>query len=402
MDSDSPLKQTPLEQTPLWALHQELGGRMTPFAGWDMPVRYHSTIAEHEATRTSAGLFDIGHMAVVDVAALVNGAGDAGNANDAAAWLESLVPASISGLTVGQMAYTVLTTPDGGIIDDLVVSHMGDCLRVVLNASRTDADLSHLRSAASASTGSGDSAGSETVVTISPRTDLAMLALQGPAAVGVLSDLGVDINGLTFMQRTSSMLGGVECDISRSGYTGEDGFELTIPVEAAEAVARALLADPKVTPVGLAARDSLRLEAGLCLYGKDLDETTSPVEAGLRWSIPPNRRNADGGYPGADVIAQQIADGVSRRRVGIAAAGRRPIRDGATLYLADGTDVDQNKAIGHVTSGGHGPSVGRPIAMGYVRADCAKPGTELTADVRGRREPCKVERMPFVKHKYQR
>ncbi|HCB37216.1 MAG TPA: glycine cleavage system aminomethyltransferase GcvT [Acidimicrobiaceae bacterium] len=373
-----------LKRTPLWALHAELGARMAPFAGWEMPLRYGSAVAEHAATRDSAGLFDVGHMGVVDIA------GDG-----AAAWLESLVPAGVAGLGAGEMAYTMLTTPDGGIVDDLVVSNLGDRLRVVLNAGRVDVDLAHLRAAAV-----GD-------VDVAHRADLATLALQGPAAAGVLTSLGADAAGTAFMHARSVALAGVPCDLSRSGYTGEDGFELIVAGDDAETVARALLADAAVSPVGLAARDSLRLEAGLCLYGSDLDETTTPVEAGLRWSIPKRRRGADAGYPGAAVIARQIADGPQRRRVGIAAAGRRPIRAGATLHAPDdagdaGSAAADGEPVGHVTSGGFGPTAGRPVAMGYVRAEHASPGTKLVAAERGRREPCEVARLPFVPHRYRR
>ena len=391
----------------MWELHQELGARMAPFAGWDMPLRYGSEQAEHEATRSAAGFFDVGHMAVLDVSGLAgSGLAESGDSAagvpGAAAWLETLVPADIKELTAGQMLYTMLTTPKGGVIDDVVVSHLGDRLRLVLNASRSHVDLAHLRQHATNS------------VRVVHREDLVVLSLQGPLAADMLANLDIDTESLQFMQTTTSssagaLLAGAQCTISRSGYTGEDGFELTVSAADCERVARTLLADSNVAPVGLVARDSLRLEAGLCLWGNDLTEQTTPVEAGLRWSIPKHRRGADAGYPGAAVIAQQIAEGPARRRVGIAAIGRRPIRAGAALFLprdsaaAQASTAQASTAqVGTVTSGGVGPSAGRPVAMGYVRTDCAKPGTALEAEVRNKREPCQVERLPFVAHKYRR
>ncbi len=407
--------ESPPKKTPLWDLHQELGARMAAFAGWDMPLRYGSEQAEHEWTRSAAGLFDVGHMAVVDVLGEAGAADTAGAADGSATpdgatatWLETLVPAGIAELAAGEMVYTMLTTPQGGVLDDLVVSHLGDRFRLVLNAGRAQVDLAHLQQ--HADTGS---------VQVSHREDLVVLALQGPLAADVLAELeqtglgqaGTDqtstTSALSFMQTTlcdAAQIANVSCTVSRSGYTGEDGFELTVPASSAAAVARALLADPNVAPIGLVARDSLRLEAGLCLWGNDLIEQTTPIEAGLRWSIPAHRRTADASYLGAAVIAQQIADKPERRRVGIAATGRRPIREGAELFLPDSTAANgATESIGYVTSGGVGPSVGRPVAMGYVRTDCAKPGTDLMAEVRdGKHAPCKVEKLPFVAHKYRR
>ncbi len=403
---------------------------MARFAGWEMPLRYGSELAEHKATRSAAGFFDVGHMAVVDVLASPSSANSQHNSFNstvetssaaiAKAWLETLVPGDIKELAVGRMAYTMLTNTQGGIIDDLVVSHLGDRLRLVLNASRAEIDLAHLHQQASKPFPGKNSVGKDSVdensVDIVHREDLMVIALQGPLAADVLAKQDIGTAGaasLTFMHTTvpqknippTSMPNGLQagiCNISRSGYTGEDGFELIVSTDAAEDIARLLLADANVTPAGLVARDSLRLEAGLCLWGNDLDEQTTPVEAVLRWSIPTHRRGADGGYPGADVIARQIAEGPRRRRVGIVATGRRPIRDGADLFLSSQAEAGDTVAIGHVTSGGIGHSAEQPIAMGYVRADCAKPGTALEADVRGRREPCQVQRLPFVAHKYRR
>ena len=367
---------TELARTPLHELHLELGGRMVPFAGHDMPVQYSGVVAEHEATRNSAGLFDVAHMGIVDLWPL----GDA----DPAAELERLVPASVTKLAEGRLRYTMFTTPEGGVIDDLIVTNAGSHLRLVVNASRVAVDLAHLE------THLGER------VRIQPRDDLGLLALQGPQAASVIADHDEGVNDLVFMQAGHVEIAGVRCDVSRSGYTGEDGVELAVAVGELETVARALLADSRVIPAGLGARDTLRLEAGLCLYGNDLDETITPVEADLVWSIQ-KRRRTEGGFLGDDTILQQIAEGPARRRVGIAANGRRPIRDGATLRTA-GDDL----AVGHVSSGGHGPTVAGPVAMGYVAVAHAEVGTELIAEVRGKDVACTVAALPFVPHRYHR
>lgn len=364
-------------RTALFDLHVELGARMVDFAGFEMPIQYEGVVAEHEATRSRAGLFDVAHMGIIDL--LPTDGSDLGTVSSA---LEALVPAGITTLGTNGLRYTMFTNHEGGVVDDLIVGNLSDRLRLVVNASRADIDLAHLRD------------GLDDTVRIEPRGDLALLALQGPRAVEVLAAHHSQVADLTFMEAGDMVIGNVECSVSRSGYTGEDGFEITAPTTHIVEVARMLLTDSRVTPCGLGARDTLRLEAGLCLYGHDLDEGTTPIEAGLQWSIPSRRRNA-GDFRGAHVVQQQLATGPSRRRVGIAAQGRRPIRDGAELRL-DG------RPVGVVTSGGHGPTVGGPVAMGYVHADHSEVGTSLIADVRGRDEPCTIVPLPFVPHRYHR
>jgi len=365
-----------LAQTALHDFHVELGGRLVPFAGYEMPVQYEGVVAEHEATRRQAGLFDVAHMGIVDL-------WPAGR-SDPAVELERLVPASITGVAEGRLRYTMLTNRAGGVIADLIVTNAGSHLRLVVNASRVAVDLAHLGAEIGGS------------VRIEPRNDLGLLALQGPEAAAVVAGHDPRVNGLVFMQSGNVEIAGVACGVSRSGYTGEDGVELAVPTDHLEDVARELLRDERVTPAGLGARDTLRLEAGLCLYGNDLDETTTPIEADLTWSIQ-KRRRTEGGFLGDDVILRQIAEGTDRRRVGVAAEGRRPIRDGAALRLAhDGTPV------GRISSGGHGPTVGGPVAMGYVATPHAEGGTALIADVRGKDVPCVVADLPFVPHRYHR
>jgi aminomethyltransferase len=381
-----------LRRTVLYDLHRELGGRMVPFAGYEMPVRYEpGPIAEHTQCRTAAALFDVSHMGIVELA---------GPGTPAA--LERLVPAALTTLGNGRMRYTMLTNPAGGVIDDIMVTRpaagraddangagradeqgSGERLVLVVNAAGKEADVEHLR------------AGLPESVTVEHRRDLALLALQGPQAVTVLSRHDRAVAGLTFMTTGTATVAGIPVGVSRSGYTGEDGFELVVAADAAEALARALLAEPEVAPAGLAARDSLRLEAGLCLYGHDLDDRTTPVEAGLAWSIQARRR-AEGGFPGAETILAQLADGPPRRRVGLAPEGRKPVRDGAALATADGSPV------GRVTSGGYSPTLGAPIAMGYVADGHHQIGTELVADVRGTALACRVVDLPFVPHRYVR
>jgi aminomethyltransferase len=364
-----------LARTPLHDLHLELGGRMVPFAGYEMPVQYEGIVAEHEATRGSAGLFDVAHMGIIDLWPL--------DGHDPAVELERLVPASVTGLAADRLRYTMFTNDDGGVIDDLIVTNAGDHLRIVVNASRKQVDLAHLL------------AHLDGRVRVEPRDDLALVALQGPQAVDVVAGHDRSVESLVFMQAGSVTIDGVGCEISRSGYTGEDGVEIAVGVEEIERITRVLLTDPRVRPAGLGARDTLRLEAGLCLYGNDLDERTTPVEADLLWSIQ-KRRRTEGGFLGDEVVLTQIRDGATRQRVGIAAEGRRPIRDGATLRLPDGTEA------GTVTSGGHGPTVGGPVAMGYVTVDHIATGTPLVADVRGKDVACTVADLPFVPHRYHR
>ncbi len=389
-------------RTPLFDLHTELGGRMVNFGGHALPMRYgDGTVAEHRATRTAAGLFDVSHMGIVEL----HPAGTDG-IGEVAAWLERCVPGSIVNLAPGRMRYTLFTTAGGGVLDDLIVTNLGHCLRIVVNAVRTDADLDMLRDANEGSDGGTDSGrnddgggggggGTAGTVHIKVRADLALVALQGPAAAEVLARWAAPAAELAFMSTATLPIDGVDCEVSRCGYTGEDGFEIAMPAAEAVHIARLLLSAHEVSPAGLGARDTLRLEAGLPLVGHELTEATTPAEAGLGWSVP-QRRRADGGYPGAELIATQLSDGPPRLRVGIAAEGRRPIRDGAVLRAPNGTD------IGMITSGGYGPTVDAPIAMAYVAAEHAAAGTELLAEGRKGAEPCRVAPLPFVEHRYWR
>ncbi len=366
-----------LKQTPLHGLHLELGGRMVPFAGYAMPVQYPAGImAEHQQTRSAAGLFDVSHMGQVTITDLDRGAG-------AAAALESLVPADVQGLGPGESRYSFFMNDGGGILDDLIITRTDDGLFLVVNATCKDADFAHLQAglAGHAEVRMDETAG--------------LLALQGPAAAKVLARLAPEVADMAFMTQIEVLLEGAPCRVSRAGYTGEDGYEIAVPAVAAEALARRLLAEPEVGPVGLGARDSLRLEAGLCLYGHDIDETTTPVEAGLIWAIQ-KRRREEGGFPGAEVIQRQLAEGPGRRRVGLRPEGRAPVREGAELL--DG----QGATVGRVTSGVFGPSVGGPVAMGYVDAELAVADTPVTAQVRGRELPCRVAKLPFAPHRYHR
>ena len=373
-------------RTPLFDVHAEFSGRMANFGGHALPMRFEGTVAEHQHTRSAAGLFDVSHMGIVDIRPA-----DGASVADVAEWLERSVPGSIVNLGPGRMRYTQLTTPSGGVLDDLIVSNLGDRLRLVVNAVRTDADLALLRSRC-ADTVAHESA---PAVTIEVQSGLALLALQGPTAAAVLSRWAPGASELPFMATASLDVNGVPCEVSRCGYTGEDGFEITVPAVEASSMARLLLSSDDVVPAGLGARDTLRLEAGLPLVGHELTESTSVAEAGLGWSIP-KRRRTKGGFPGAEVIAEQLAAGPSRRRVGISAVGRRPIRDAAALSAPDGTPV------GVVTSGGYGPTIDAPIAMAYVAAEHADVGTELVAAGRRGDEPCIVAELPFVEHRFWR
>ncbi len=359
-----------LLKTPLHALHVELGARLVAFAGYDMPVQYPAGIlAEHAHTRAAAGLFDVSHMGQVRIT----------GANAAKA-LEALVPGDIAGLQPGQMRYALLTNEVGGIIDDLMVTNLGGEFRLVVNAACKVADVAHLRS------GLPDDCALEVL------EDRALLALQGPGAADVLVRHGAAVDDLVFMTAAECEIGGTDCLVSRSGYTGEDGFEISVGVDEAEACARLLLSEREVEPIGLGARDSLRLEAGLCLYGHDIDGTTTPVEATLAWTIA-KRRRAEGGFPGADIILGQLAGGTAKKRVGFLVEGPAPAREGAEVMTVDGT------AIGQVTSGGFGPTVGAPVAMGYVDRDSSGLGTRVDLMVRGRARPAEIAKMPFVAHK---
>ncbi|MSO75602.1 MAG: glycine cleavage system aminomethyltransferase GcvT [Alphaproteobacteria bacterium] len=362
---------TPSQRTPLYALHLELGGKMVPFAGYDMPVQYSGIIDEHSHTRTSASLFDVSHMGQIRVA------------GDAVA-LETLVPGDIQGLAAGRMRYSLFTDASGGILDDLMITRLGEAeFFVVVNAGCKVDDFRHMQSGLAGRAG----------VTLLP--ERALLALQGPAAAGVLRRLAPGSGALAFLAAAAMDVAGIPCFVSRSGYTGEDGFEISLAGDQAERLARRLLSEPGVKPAGLGARDSLRLEAGLCLYGHDIDRTTSPIEAGLAWTIAKRRRVA-GGFPGAAVILEQLANGPARRRVGIRPEGRVVTREGTAILDSAGV------AIGTITSGGFGPTVGGPVAMGYVAADQAKVGTPVRLAVRGTPRPGVVVALPFVATRYYR
>jgi len=358
-----------LARTPLYELHVGLGARMVPFAGYEMPVQYPGgIIAEHTHTREAASLFDVSHMGQVAL-----------RGPDVAAALERLVPGDIAGLAPGRMRYTQLSNDTGGIIDDLMVTNVGDYLFLVINAARREADLARLRDGL-------DGCGIDVL-------DRALFAVQGPRAAEALARIAPGAEAMGFMTAAPFTVDGSPIAITRSGYTGEDGFEISVPAADGARIARLLLDQDPVRPAGLGARDSLRLEAGLCLYGHDIDETTTPVEAGLGWTIG-KRRRAEGGFPGAATILQQIANGPPRRLVGLRLQGRAPAREGAEILTAAG------EPVGTVTSGGFGPTVGAAIALGYVRADCAADGTALGVRVRARVLDARVSKLPFVPHRY--
>ncbi|NOH48951.1 glycine cleavage system aminomethyltransferase GcvT [Vibrio rotiferianus] len=367
-----------LLKTPLHALHVEVGAKMVPFAGYDMPVQYPLGVKkEHLHTRDAAGLFDVSHMGQLRLI------GDG-----AAAFLETLVPVDIVDLGAGKQRYAFFTNEQGGIMDDLMVANLGDHLFVVVNAACKEQDIAHLE----AHLPSG--------IELEIIDDRALLAIQGPKAAEVLARFAPEVAEMLFMDVRKVELLGVECIVSRSGYTGEDGYEISVPADKAEELARNLTGEEEVEWIGLGARDSLRLECGLCLYGHDLDTTTTPVEASLLWGIQKVRR-ADGeragGFPGADIILKQIeTKDVVRKRIGLVGQTKAPVREGAELFDAEG-----NK-IGVVTSGTAGPNAGKPVSMGYVRADLAAIGTELFAEVRGKKLPMTVEKMPFVPQRYNR
>lgn len=369
----------PLKTTPLNALHRELGARMVPFAGYEMPVQYPSgVIAEHRQCRSAAALFDVSHMGQVRLM------GD-----DAAAALETLVPVDVAGLPLMKQRYAFFTNAAGGLLDDLMITRREDDLLLVVNAGCKDADIRHLVT----------HLGHRCVV--QPLPDQALLALQGPQAVAVLARLNPGVAALTFMTGGHFALAGVECFVTRSGYTGEDGCEISVPASHAEALARALLAESEVAPAGLGARDTLRLEAGLCLYGHDIDETTTPIEAGLTWAIQKVRRPGGeraGGYPGAAVIESQLQHGPARKRVGLTGLERAPVREGSPLFDA----ASGGHRLGQVCSGTLAPGVNQPIAMAYLPVSHTAPGSEVWAEVRGKRLPMRVTAMPFAPHRYHR
>jgi aminomethyltransferase len=373
-----------LQRTPLHGLHLARGGKMVPFAGYDMPVQYPAgVLKEHLHARQRAGLFDVSHMGQVALRP------KSGKVEDAALALERLVPQDIVAIAPGRQRYAQFTNAAGGLLDDLMVANFGDHLFLVVNAACKKEDEAHLRAHLS------------DTCEIVPLADRALVALQGPLAEAALSKLGADVGAMKFMDAGPRRVGAFDCFVSRSGYTGEDGFEISVPAAQAEALATALLDNPDVLPIGLGARDSLRLEAGLCLYGHDIDATTTPVEAALEWSVQKSRRNGGkrtGGFPGAYKILDQFEHGASRRRVGLRAEGRAPVREGAALFAG----AEAAEAVGTVTSGGFGPSLNAPVAMGYVPAALSALDTKIFAEVRGQRLPLTVAAMPFVKNTYKR
>jgi len=365
-----------LLKTPLYDLHVELGAKMVGFAGYDMPVQYPlGVMGEHNHTRAKAGLFDVSHMGQVTV-----------RGDNPALSFERLVPVDVVGIAPMTQRYALFTNEQGGILDDLMVSNAGDHLFVVVNAACKEQDIELMKQGLP-----------ECEVT--PITDRALLALQGPAAGAVMARLAPETSDMVFMDWRPMTIAGIDCFIGRAGYTGEDGFEISVPAEQAEAFARKLLAEEEVEAIGLGARDSLRLEAGLCLYGHDLDNTTTPVEASLLWAMQKVRRpdgERAGGFPGADVIAGQFGGNITRKRVGLLVEGRAPVREGAELVDSEGNHV------GIVTSGSFGPTLGSPMAMGYVAKEFSALDTELKAIVRKREIPVKVSKMPFVPQRYHR
>jgi aminomethyltransferase len=384
MSDASAASAAALLTTPLNALHLELGARMVPFAGYAMPVQYPAGLmAEHRHCRDAAALFDVSHMGQVRLVGA-----------DAAAALETLVPVDVVGLPVGKQRYGLFTNAQGGLLDDLMITRpapaasasFGD-LFLVVNAGCKAADIAHLQAHI------GDRC------RVEPLPERALLALQGPQAAAVLTRFAPDVAKLTFMTGGVFTLNGAECFVTRSGYTGEDGYEISVHETQADALARALLAEAEVKPAGLGARDTLRLEAGLCLYGHDIDTATTPVEAALTWAIQKVRRPGGeraGGYPGAEVLGAQLTDGAARKRVGLIGVERAPVREGTRLVSADGAE------LGVVTSGTLGPSVGKPIAMAYLPVAFAAVGTEVFAEVRGKRLPMHVAAMPFQPTRYYR
>jgi aminomethyltransferase len=376
--------QSPLKRTPLHALHIARRGKMVPFAGYDMSVQYASgVLREHLHTRKSAGLFDVSHMGQIELRP------KSGKVEDAALALERLVPQDIAGVAPGRQRYAQFTNGEGGILDDLMVANFGSHLFLVVNAACKVEDEAHLRAHLS------------DVCVIESLPGRALIALQGPRAESALAKFCAEAPAMRFMDAGPHRVDGIGCFVSRSGYTGEDGFEISVPAEHAEALALALLKNSDVLPIGLGARDSLRLEAGLCLYGHDIDTTTTPVEGALEWSIQKGRRIGGaraGGFPGADKILSQLQNGAPRRRVGLKPEGRAPVREGAALF-ADAASTEQ---IGAVTSGGFGPSLNAPVAMGYLPASLKSPGGLVFAELRGQRLPLRIASMPFVPNTYKR
>ena len=367
--------QENLRRTPLYALHVELGGKIVPFAGYEMPVQYPAGILkEHQHTREKAGLFDVSHMGQ----AFLHG-------DDPARALERVAPSDFAGLKEGMQRYGLLLNDAGGVKDDFMAARLkGEpALYLVVNAAMKESDFTYIGERLKG------------IATLEPRPDRALLALQGPLAARVMERLSPGIDALTFMHVTRATVAGVPAIVSRTGYTGEDGFEISIAEINAERLARILLREPEVAPIGLGARDSLRLEAGLCLYGHDIDETTDPAEADLVWAIG-KRRKTELGFPAAEKIMDRVLHGTAKKRVGIRPEGKAPARDGTEIADKKG------RIIGKITSGGFGPTLNAPIAMGYVETAFSADGTEIDLMVRGKAMPARVAPMPFVPHRYKR
>ena len=371
-----------LKKTPLYELHQEFGAKLTEFAGYEMPVQYGlGILGEHQHTRTKAGLFDVSHMGQVILSGRPY--------KETALALEKLLPMDVLGLEVGRQRYGILTTDSGGILDDLMFSNRGDHIFVVLNAACKGSDILHLRALL------------EPDIAVKEIENRALIALQGPASEAVLGELNPQIKKMKFMDVETLQIGGVDCWVSRSGYTGEDGFEISIPAEAAESVTRAILSNQIVEFIGLGARDSLRLESGLCLYGHDIDEATTPVEASLTWAIQKARKangSRSGGFIGSEIILKQIDSGTDKKRVGFLPQTRAPMREGVKIFATE----TSKEVIGKITSGGYGPTVGHPIAMGYIDSKYMKSNDDLYGELRSKRLPIKVSKMPFVPLNFKR
>ena len=360
------------KRTPLHDLHVEFGGKMVEFAGWEMPVQYPMGImGEHNHCREKAALFDVSHMGQV----ILTG-------ENVGERLEALCPQAYATLPEGKARYGFFTNEDGGIMDDLIVSNAGDHYFVVVNAALRHQDIPHMRA-------NLDS------VEVTEIFDRALVAVQGPKAEDVVGDLCPAARDLKFMETAVAAIKGIECRVSRLGYTGEDGYEISIPEDKAIELTRAFLAHDDCAPAGLGARDSLRLEAGLCLYGNDIDQSTSPVEASLGWAMQ-KRRKEEGGFPGAARIRKELAEGAARKLVGIRPEGRAPARQGVEIQCAEGN------AIGTITSGCFGPTVSGPVAMGYVLAGHAEPGERINLIIRGKAQPADIVALPFVTQNYKR
>ena len=371
-----------LRKTPLNALHREFGAKLTEFAGYEMPVQYRlGILGEHQHTRKKAGLFDVSHMGQV----ILSGQ----SYEETALALEKVLPMDVLGLEIGRQRYGFLTTDEGGILDDLMFSNRGDHIFVVLNAACKDSDIKYLRSLL------------EPNISIKEIENRALIALQGPASEAVLGKYHPQIKNMKFMDVETLTIDGAECWISRSGYTGEDGFEISIPAEAAEPITRSILSNQNVEFIGLGARDSLRLEAGLCLYGHDIDQATTPVEASLTWAIQKARRSNGSrasGFIGSEIILKQLAGGTNKKRVGLLPQTRAPMREGVEIFATE----TSKEAIGKITSGGYGPTVGYPIAMGYINSQFANSEDDLFGELRGKRVPVKVSNLPFVPLNFKR